>query len=312
MKKIWKGWLLLVLVGCGSQRDQTEVFFLNRLVVLDEALSQMLDREFLPIAVLRYRWLGVSRAIVYGMDEKEKRGWWLWERGRKRFIPLEDEVQGFDVSGQKVLVIGSTWEEGFFLRIGKIEGKNFVPEVTCRFPLIPENSLGVEDGFYLAGRDEKGVHTVFFVSFAGGLDKRLALTNAHATLRFGRLAGRPMVYTSYEKGRGESLFAFLDAKPLEWRTLTHEGTVVQKAVFLGEVMGVPVKQGENITWRVFDREMKPIGSGPEWKGVVFEELAERRGEKKGIFLCFLPSELRSILVVFHWDGVQWSWKTFSP
>lgn len=301
--------LVFVLVGCSSR---VEVFFLNRLVVLDKGLSQVLDREFFPVVALRYRWLTPSQVLVYGMDEHQNRGWWLWERGKDHFFLLGEDIQGFDVSGGKILAIGKEWQDGFLLWIGSLRGREFHYDVSLRFPFFPENSLGVSEGFYLAGRDENGIHTVFFLSFSGKLEKRLVLTNREAVLRFGRLGERIVVYTAYEKKGSENLFAFVNEENPSWRVMTGEGTVVQKAVFLEDVVGVPVLVEERILWFVFDKEMRVISRGPEWNSVVFEELSYVQGKAKGVFLCLLPAEKRSALMVFGWDGVQWKWKTLSP
>ncbi|QJR22112.1 hypothetical protein BREVNS_1362 [Brevinematales bacterium NS] len=308
VRYFWIG-LVFLLVGCSSR---VEVFFLNRLVVLDEGLSQVVDREFFPIAALRYRWLTPSQALVYGMDEQQNRGWWLWERGKGRFSPLGRDIQGFDVSGEKILAIGKEWEDGFPLWIGYLKGKEFRCEVSLRFPLVPENSLGVDGGFYLAGKDEEGIHTVFFLSLSGKLEKCLVLTNREAVLRFGRLGEKIVVYTAYEKEAEENLFAFVNEENPSWKVMTREGTVVQKAVFLKEVLGVPVLREGKTLWFVFDSEMRVVSRGPEWKAVVFEELSDAKGKAKGVFLCLLPAEKRSALMVFSWDGVQWGWKTLSP
>jgi len=300
--------LFLLMVGCSSS---TEVFFLNRLVTLDDQGTHIVEREFLPVVVLRYRWLSSSRALVYGMDARQERSWWLWDGWRKTFVPLGGDVQGFDVGGQQILAIGREWRDGFSLQLGHLRGKRFVVKTNLLLPYIPENSLGGEDGFYIAARDENGIHEVFFLSSEGDLKRCLSLTNREATLRFGRIGGRRMVYTSYEKEGGVSLFAFLDEKSPQWQEMTSEGTVVQKAVFLEDVVGFPVMRRGRIFWLVLDQNMRVVGRGGSWDAVVFEEVSPWK-RKPNLFVCLLPDEKRSVLVRFLWDGVNWTWKVFRP
>ncbi|URA10761.1 hypothetical protein [Thermospira aquatica] len=301
--------VLMTLTGCATK---TEFFFLNRWIVMDKNTEQLLDREFLPITVLRYRWLSPTEAVVYGMDEQQKRGCWLWDGWRKTFSSLDEDIQGFDVSGKTLLLMGSTWDNGYTLKLGKIHKKSFVSQKSILFPFIPQNSLGVDGGFYLSARDDAGLRRVFFVSLAGELQEVLVLSNTMATLRFLRVNKRPLVYTSYEKEKEPSLYAFVDNPSPKWQNFPIEGTIGQKAVSLSEAIGfVLMREGKNF-WAVCDTNMQPLTTGPEWRALIFEELFDNLDKTQGVFLCLLPDEKRSTLMVFRWEENQWRWKSFAP
>jgi|GEM_PF-2161017 hypothetical protein len=307
MKRLTIGMLVLLIGGCSTT---PRYFFLNRLVTLSEDTQTIIDIKPLDVVVLRYRWIDKSRALVYGMDNEKNRALWLWEGNR--FLPLSDDVQGFDVSEKWILTLGKNWDNGYPLSLWKLSGNRLRLLATNRFALIPENSCPTAGGFYLSGRKkDESEHIVVFVDTNGTITPLLTTKGEGMLLRFVTIGSNIWAYTTYEKAKGQTnLVALLPNT--NWQSIPSSGVFVQKAFSLGDAVLIPVARENNTVLEIYDEQFTLKVRDENWNQILFEELQDNEKKTKGVAISLLPAEKKSAMIIFSWNGQKLSRRLFYP